>query len=121
MTDSTTTAADSPSAAVTDTTVTEEASAPQGVEPAKPARRWKTLTLALTAAGALVVGLALGGVGGWAVANAQRPQFGTGQFQGGPGGDGEFQPPGDGQFPGDGTAPQRGDGTTDDGSSDDGS
>jgi len=100
MTDSTTTAAESPSVAVT----------PQETEPTKPARRWSTLTLAITAVVALVLGLGIGGASGWAIANAQRPQF---AFQGGPGGDGQFQPPGDGQFPGNGDAPQRGDGTTD--------
>lgn len=108
MTDSTTAAAESPSVAMTDTPVTEE-HAPQ-VEPAKPARRWSTLTLAITAIVALVLGLGIGGASGWAIANAQRPTFGS--FQGGPGGDGEFQPPGDGQMP-EGPTQQRGDGTTD--------
>jgi len=120
MTDSTTTAAESPSVAVTDNPVTEDAPAPRNDDAAKPARRWKTLTLALTAIVALIVGLGVGGVSGWAIANAQRPTFGNGQFPGGAGG-GEFQPPADGQFPGNGEAPQRGDGTTDDGTSDDAS
>ena len=99
---------------MTDSTITEENAAPSAAiepEPAKSARRWNTLTLAITAIVALVVGLGVGGVSGWAIANAQRPQF---TFQGGPGGDGEFQPPGDGQFPGNGEAPQRGDGTSED-------
>jgi len=110
MTDATTTAAESPSVAVTGTPVTED-------NP-EPARRWSTLTLAITAVVALVLGLGIGGVSGWAIANAQRPPFGT--FQMGPGGDGQFVPPGDGQAPG-GPMQQRGDGTTDDGSSDNGS
>ena len=117
MTDSTTTAAGSPPVAVTGTPIPEvTASTPESTAPAAaPARRWKTLTVAIVAIVALVLGLAIGAVGGWAIATAQRPQFTIGEFPGGPGGDGEFQPPGDGQFPGDGTAPQRGDGTTDDG------
>ncbi len=81
--------------------VTADSPTPESAAPEKPARRRKTLTVALAAVVALVVGLGVGGVSGWAIANAQRPQFGNGQLPGGPGGDGDFQPPGD--------APQRGD------------
>ncbi|AYF97654.1 hypothetical protein [Protaetiibacter intestinalis] len=113
MTDSTAPAAETPTEAPAETpAVDETASAPASAEPAKPARRWKTLTLAITAIVALVLGLGVGGVSGWAIANAQRPGFGNGQFPGGgfPN-DGQMPDFGDGQGPGNGDMPQPGDGS----------
>ena len=96
MTESTTTAAESPSVALADGPTSQAPAAAPAIAAASPARRWSTLTLALTAAAALVLGLGIGGVGGWVIADAQRPQFG-GAFTGGPA---PFPHPGDGRAPG---------------------
>lgn len=115
MTETTTTAAEPP-AADTDTPTTPETPASE----ATPARRWKTLTVALLAAGALVVGLGGGFAGGWAVASAQQPSFGGGEFPGGQRPDGEM-PQFDGempQMPG-GDMPQGDDSSSDTDSGDD--
>lgn len=89
-----------PPAATAAASADESAPAPAAE---KPARRWKTLTLAITGIIALVLGLGIGGASGWAIANAQRPGFGNGM-------PGQFPGDGDGQFPGDGQRPDGGQG-----------
>lgn len=99
------------------------ASAAPGADPAPTAappstRRWSTLTLAIAGGAALVLGLGIGGVSGWAIGHARHPGSAGADVRddhrfsdrGELPGRGDGQGPGDGRR-GDGGMPQQGDDT----------